>query len=312
MKRSFVRSFVLGTLAVMAMARASAAQESQQAAAAQVLYDEGRRLVGEGRAAEGCAKLAESNRVDPAVGTRFYLADCYERVGRTASAWAIFLEVATASKLRGHAEREALAKTRATALEPHLSKLTILVDASDEGERIHQDGVALGRASWGVPIPVDPGVHTVTAEAKGRTSWKGTVTVAQGGAATLRVPPLSPAAVELSPETQDTGRHTGRTVGVGLGAVGLVAVGVGAFAGAQALAKNSDSKALCDGNRCSPEGKTLRDESISAAWVSNVSMAVGGLALAAGAYLFFTSSPSKRANTQLNVGRSAFLLGGTF
>ncbi len=315
MRRAHVPQLVLGTVAMLGLARPAFAQGSQQAAAAQVLYDEGRRLVSEGHAPEGCAKLAESNRIDPAVGTRFYLADCYERVGRTASAWATFLEVATASKLRGHAEREALAKARAAALEPHLSKLTIVVESPAEAEQVFHDDVALGRASWGTAMPVDPGVHVLRAEASGRTPWRGTLTVSPGGSARARVPALATSLSTALAKDSPAPRSSARNVGLGLGAFGLVALGVGAFSGVEAIGKNADSKEFCDGNKCNAEGKSLRDDSMSAAWVSNISLAVGAITVAAGAYLFFVVAPSSQASATrvgVGVGPSSVSLGGAF
>src|SRR3954467_7016553 len=59
-------------------------------AAAQSLFDQGRSLMTKGQYAQACPKLAESQRLDPGLGTQFNLADCYEHLGQTASAWAGF------------------------------------------------------------------------------------------------------------------------------------------------------------------------------------------------------------------------------
>src|SRR5689334_22228130 len=61
-----------------------------KAAAAQVLFDEGMRLMSRGDAREACPKLAEAQRLDPGMATQFRLAECYEKTGRRASAWALF------------------------------------------------------------------------------------------------------------------------------------------------------------------------------------------------------------------------------
>ena len=62
--------------------------QERDPAAAQALFDQGRDLMRQNKHAEACPKLAESNRLDPAIGTLFHLADCYEQSGRVASAWA--------------------------------------------------------------------------------------------------------------------------------------------------------------------------------------------------------------------------------
>src|SRR5258706_2634131 len=63
-------------------------------AAAQTLFDDGRKLMAAGKFGEACPKLAESQTLDPGVGTPVNLADCYEPGGQTASAWTAFLEAA--------------------------------------------------------------------------------------------------------------------------------------------------------------------------------------------------------------------------
>ena len=101
------------SVGVPSLARADSSLADK--AAAQSLFDEGRKLMTEGKFAQACPKLAESQKLDPGVGTQFNLADCYERLGQTASAWAGFLEAASTAKSMGQGEREKVARERAAA-----------------------------------------------------------------------------------------------------------------------------------------------------------------------------------------------------
>src|SRR3954471_7930283 len=167
------------TVALLAFAlcgaRVACAQEQPQTgddarAAAQALFDSARTLMAQGNFNEACPKLEESQRLDPGVGTQFNLAVCYEAVGRNASAWSLFLEVAASAHRAAERAREEVARTRAASLEPKLSKLRIVVpdDARTDGLRVLRGTVAVGPGQWGVALPTDPGTYAITASAPGK------------------------------------------------------------------------------------------------------------------------------------------------
>src|SRR5688572_1601938 len=92
-------------------------------AAAEALFREGMKLSKQGNHAQACPKLEESQRLEPSLGVQYYLADCFEKIGRTASAWANFVEVANKARLSGETAKEQTARKRAEELEPKLSRL---------------------------------------------------------------------------------------------------------------------------------------------------------------------------------------------
>ncbi|WP_437594847.1 hypothetical protein [Sorangium sp. So ce1000] len=186
----------LGRLLALAMFLAALLVGGRDAradtAAAQALFDAARQLMAQGKYADACPKLEESQRLDPGIGTQFNLAACYEQLGRTASAWSMFLEVAGAAKAAGQPEREKVARQRAAALEPGLIRLTITAPADAPADfQVKRDGALVGRAQWGTPVPVDPGKHTVEASAAGRAPFARSVELTRAGASeTLAIPPL--------------------------------------------------------------------------------------------------------------------------
>jgi hypothetical protein len=180
---------LLALLLLVVPAIPAAASADSSSASAHSLFLDARAAMDRGDFETACPKLEESMRLDAAVGTQLNLADCYERVGKVASAWAGFLDAASMAKSAHQAEREKLARTRAKALEPRLPKLVIDVDASAEpGLDVLRDGVAVGAASWGTPIVVDPGTHDVVASAPGKMSWRTVIDVKEAQTSRVVVP----------------------------------------------------------------------------------------------------------------------------
>jgi hypothetical protein len=270
---------------------------------AQTLFDEAERLLDQGRAREACPKLAESQRLEPAPGTLFHLADCYERIGRTASAWAAFVAVASMAQAAGREQHEALARKRSAALEPKLTRLAVVVDAADRGRAgldLRRDDVAVGAASVGVPVPVDPGVHSIAASASGMRAWRTNVDVsAEGQTVTVRVPALEP-----TPRAGgDGGRGRGtpqRIAAVALGVLGAASIGVGSYLGLHAVSLKDDASPHCRDIGCDSVGVDLRDRAFDAGTASTVAFVAGGVLLAASVVVWLTAPSSRtRASAAL-------------
>jgi hypothetical protein len=202
LKIRWIGGLVLGAAIVLGSGIARADPSQEDKAAARALFDEGRRLVQAGKAVEACPKFEESKRLDPGVGTMFNLADCLEQTGRTASAWSMFLEVAGKIKSEGGApEKEQAARARAAALEPKLARLKVIVPESVlvQGLTVVRDGSTMGRGSWGVAIPIDPGSHVVTAYAPGKRTSKNTIEVRAASEVVFTLPALESGAGAAAP-----------------------------------------------------------------------------------------------------------------
>jgi hypothetical protein len=277
----------------------AAADDAERAAAAQMLFDEGKRLVKEGQYAAACPKFAESQRLDPASGALFQLADCHEKLGRTASAWAEFLEVASLARREGQLDwegRERIAKARASKLEPSLVRLVVVGPAQRlNGLVLRRDGVEMAEGQWDTPIPVDPGEHTVTASIRGREVWSTKVLVSRGtervAVPVLKSPPEELASTPAPPPAPPKKLGPWRTAGLAIGGVGLAGIGVGTALGLVAKSTLDASNKQCDGNACTAKGDELRHAAIAAGNGSTGAFIAGG-ALLAGGVLLFALGPS--------------------
>jgi serine/threonine-protein kinase len=285
-------------------------------AAAETLFEEGVRLAEQGRMEDACRKFEASEGLDVAVGTLLRLADCRERTGRLASAWARFREAGSLAETLGMTERARIAAVRSAALEPKLTRLRLQVPADAPEELVLTiDGTAVPRASWSSSLPVDPGTLSVEASAPGYLPYRRYVAIPSEESSRVdvtiprlerrRTPVLrsertSPAALRVSDE--DRG-YAARVMGVSL----LVAGGVGlATSGALALVaqqRNDDSLEYCpnDPTHCAPRGVQLRSDAGRLADYATVAAAVGGGLLVTG-LVVYVAAPSGEPRERVSLG----------
>ncbi|WP_437585719.1 hypothetical protein [Sorangium sp. So ce1000] len=316
-RRAVALLSALAALASLAPAARAAEPTREERAAAVALFDEGRALMAAGKHAEACPKFAESHAIDPGIGTLFNLSDCYERTGKIATAWIGFRDVAAASLSAGQMERERVARARAAALEPRLSRLQIVVppEAAIAGLGLTRDGVAVGRALWGTAVPLDPGEHRIAAAAPGHEPWEVKVTIdkpgvvsvtvpaleratepgsASGGASVTAVAPPKVRPLPSGPRSEQGGsvRKPLGIVGVGLGVVGL---GVGTALGftAKSTFDEATEGGHCDeAGRCVDQtGLDLRDDAVAKGNIGTV-VFIAGAALAVGGAVLWITAPS--------------------
>lgn len=309
-------------LALGAGAREARAQTSaNDKAAAEALFQEAKALFQQGQYEQACAKFAASQELDGGFGTLMNLGECFEKRKLTASAWATFKEAAGLARTQGQNDREAAARERAALLEARLSTLVVQASAevtAIEGLAMRLNGTALPRAVWGTPVPVDPGTQRVELEAPGYRAFSREVAVAEGtGPVVLEVPALDPAAPTAvspppaSPVTAPAssaplhaGGETQRTVGYGVGGVGVAGMIVGSIFGLRAISKNGESQDSCRTEKlCSERGLELRDEARTAARVSTVAFIAGGVLVGTGLTLVLTAAGSREASPSARATR---------
>ncbi len=333
---------VLGT--VLALSGSASAQNSTDKATADARFEQGRKLMADGNFAQACPKFAESQRLDGGIGTMLRLADCYEKNGQIASAWAQFREAAQVAA-RASDNREKVARRRATDLESTLPKLAITLapQAQVPGMVIKRDGEAVGIATLGIEIPIDPGLHSITVSAPGKATWTTSIDVAAtSGASSVTIPALAdftgagmvtptPAGTAAArsdvPGAEDdkvsrsdndsapaaNDGSTQRTIALVTGGVGIVSIGIGVIFGLNAKsdldASNADNHCRAD-NQCDQTGFDLRSTYKDEATISTIGFVAGSVALAGAAVLWFTA-PKGATRVGLTPAASAHAAGLT-
>jgi hypothetical protein len=303
--------------------------------AAQGLLEEARRLVDQRHYATACAKLEESRALDPAAGTLLTLADCYEKTGRTASAWSTFRETAAAARRTSDAERERIARDRAKDLQPSLSYLTVITWKGQDIE-VARDGRRIDTALIGTAIPVDPGSHQIVASAPGKRSWSTKVNVRErSDRVTVSVPilaedPTSAAAAPgfhrdaINTRTDDypmpeaSGGGVQRAFAIVAAALGVAGVATGTVFGLKAGSTMDEAKAQCTGpgfkypNNCSDSSVRLSEDAVQSGQISTVGFIAGGAGIATFALLWLTAPSSSDSSVSLAVAPLAVDLKGRF
>jgi len=280
LKRFSATGCIAFGLFVSCPTRADEAQTGKPPTAS-ALFREARALAESGNYSDACPKFEASLKLNVGIGTQFNLADCYEHLGRFASAQSLFMAAAEGAHSAGQSEREQAAKARADSLQPKLSRLLIEVPESTPELVVTRNHERVTRETWGVATPVDPGSYLIEASAPGRKSWSTSVVIAStpGDAASVVVPALELASSEQAPAASpdpdpaslgnsaadanagrpfepDPPRRSARRTAYALSIAGfgLAAMGTGIVLGLEYRSKNEEAKTVCPARLACSQG----------------------------------------------------------
>ncbi len=347
MKTSTLHRLVSGAaVACAAMAPAVAEAQSSATAVAEALFQQARELFKQEHYADACPKFAESQRLDPKLGTLLNLAVCDEKLGKIATAWAEYTSAAAIAHRDAQREREDFAREQIASLEKKLPRVILQVSAPDPALIITWDDQVMAGAVLGTPLPMDPGKHRLAATEPGKKPWSREVTVPEAkteilvpipaleaaelvippptppapAAPVIVTPPVTPPPQPLAPvlpaQPQGNGPLIAAYTGFGIGGLGLV---LGTVTGILTLTTASSIRGVCTGPgtppSCPPGQQGPITTANTLADVADVSFAIGALGVGAGVVGLLlrphAAPPSASALTPV-VGPRFVGLGGRF
>lgn len=315
--QSLLRIAISLSLALSTCA-AAAGPSRQDVAKADKLFKEAKTLMAAGKLTEACPKLEESQSLDPAPGTKYQLAVCYEGTGKPATALAYYTEIAELAKAGGYKDKEKVAREKAQALEPRVPRIVIEISPGSQvsGLAVTRDGAPVDESMFGRPILVDPGQYTIEATAPGKRPFHSTINV-QGDGTKVSVPvrlldledfgkrdeiggPPPPKPSSFGPQ------RIGATV-VAVAGIGGVVVGtVFGLDAKSAYDKAMGDPSLCPTKKtCYAAGKKLVDTAQMDATISTIGFVAGGVLVAGGVVLFATGGPGKQPPSTGSSGAGA-------
>jgi hypothetical protein len=355
--RSFLACAALG-VSLVALAAPASAQTDEQRAGARSLATEGALAFNEGRFKDAVDLFGKAESLVHAPPHLLFMARAHAKLGQFVKAREAYMKIVKEqlppNAPQAFRDAQVAAEEERKQVEPRIGRLLVKVEGAEGAKDLSVaiDGQPISTVLLGVPQPMDPGDHTVTATATGFKAAPATVSLKDAGSAAVTIkmevdasappPGAAPvgespgagAGVSVGPTTEppsdsgtsggSNGMRIGSYVGFGVGAVGI-ALGTVFVLKSSSNRKDADKaatalEAQC-GNVCdadSPEARNvadLDDKARSAKTVGIIGYVVGGVGVAAGVTLFVLSNKKdepKSAFVAPYVGLGAVGVRGAF
>ncbi len=333
------------------------AQTDEQRAGARTLATEGALAFNEGRFKDAVDLFSKAESLVHAPPHLLFMARAHAKLGQFVKAREAYMKIIkeqlAPNAPQAFRDAQISAEEERKQVEPRIGRLTIKVEGAGDAKDlvVAVDGQPVPAVLLGVPQPIDPGDHSITATATGFKAAPVTASLKDAGSAAVTIKlevdgTAAPAAGPLAPAPAPTGGSVmvgpsggapsdagssggnglriGSYVGFGVGAAGL-ALGTVFVLKSSSNRKDADKAAaeldaqcgnLCDAE--SPEARNvddLDDKARSAKTLGIVGYVVGGVGVAAGVTLFVLSlkkDETKSAFVAPYVGFGAVGVRGAF
>jgi len=176
----------LPALSVGLAARPAAAQDKKELSKARAQFQRAIELEQAGNYSTALEQFRDVGQVRMTPQVRFHIASCEEKLGRLVTALGGY-QLAFADADSVGEEFKAEVDAAVTRLQASIPKLLIQRGSGAEAAEIQLDGVTLGASSVGVPVPLDPGPHAISAKAPGALPFSQTVTILENEQKTVDV-----------------------------------------------------------------------------------------------------------------------------
>jgi hypothetical protein len=292
------------TLASGASAPPAAAQTTAAVGRAKeeertALYREGLALAEDGRWDEALQKFEKVVAIRSAPPALVALATAHERVGKLASAKRTHLEARAQARALGDAALAEKAEKALTAIDRRIPRIVVVLPPDTSGAEIAVDGNAASTDPKG--IEVDPGEHLVVVQASRRPTFQQRVLLAaeerkevmvqfdRGPSAETPAATSAPALVTATGESARTGPPMGSWV---LGGAGIAASVAGLVIRLDGQSRYDAATTNCSDDKCPTPGEVDAGNAAIDRILGGSIVAGAGLALVAGAGLWWALTPS--------------------
>jgi hypothetical protein len=318
---------------------------AQAPSSADAAFKRGRELLKAGKFADACIEFEHSQKLDPALGTEFNIAQCSEKVGKLARALELYRSMAERDT---NADRKKVVTDAVPKLEARVPHLLVKIGTPPPGFaltlQVINSGLPPKALEANKSIEIDFGEYAIVAKATGTPDWTQNVRIDTEGKTTTLEPPLGAkpsTQPPLVPKTVAPPKTTGTTsleapVGepddpsppkskrklygiIGM-SVGGAALAGGVVFGVIARGKWSDAKDVCGGTTCTTtedqtRAQKLGDTAKSRATLSTIFVGAGVVAAGVGVVLFVTA-PTSESQTRISAhpthDGAAVTLSGSF
>lgn len=265
--------------------------------------------------ASALVKFKESSQIKATLGNRFHIAYCLEMTGKLASALIDYEIVEKSAREQGKADLLGATHLRLESLRARVPQLSLHIPAAPKGIQVSLDGSPIAPALLdGQAFRVDPGEHTITANAPEHDPFTKRLTAPEGSSITVDIVLPRKAAVSPMPSasTNEIATETSRShtlpILMTAGSAVLAVGGIVAFI--LAGSEQNDARRTCI-------TKTSCDDEVTAVRTFDA-LALGGFIGAAGlavsSVVLWTSKPraSSAATSTLTARPSWIGLEGRF